>query len=87
MSDKRLVITGGNAYIVDFSKLMLFEPMPMTVDPPKPSFRVFMDHAPKIQCPPYFLVASTFDVGPDPWKFMYLFPLGKRAFVKKAGAA
>lgn len=81
----RLIVMGDKAYLVDLPafKKSLFEPMPMTTLPPEPGFRVYMDLAPKIMVPQTsFVIVNSF--GPDPvWEFKYLFPLGKRGFVKR----
>lgn len=82
-----LYVSGDKAYLIDTAalKLSMFEPMPMLMPPPEPQpFRVFMDHGPVIKAPQCAFLMCDNSCGPEPaWQFAFLFPLGKRAYVRK----
>lgn len=70
-------------YLVDLSKFrkMLMEPMPIAFEPPPARPLLYLSQVPflpQMQIPSTILCTTTdFD---DPWKFHYLFPLGKRGY-------
>lgn len=83
MGDQRLILDGDKAYLVDFSKFKMFEMMPMVIPPPvEPKFRVFLDLIPCLMVPRAVFIGDAF-YEDDPWKFMFLFPLGRRGHVKR----
>lgn len=87
----RLVVFGDKAYLIDTTalrrSLSMFDPMPMlvTTPPQPPGFRIYMDHhLSKLNVPPSGFMILSDSCGPDPWQFKFLFPLGKRAYVRKS---
>ncbi len=83
-----LIGTGGNLYFVDMERFrkMMFEPMPLIMPTPDhDSLRFFreLDFAPKIMEPRSIVMSWTWDEPPSPWKFAYLFPLGRKAYIRR----
>jgi hypothetical protein len=87
MKDPHLYLMGDTVYAIDMGALrmnMLDMQLMGMPEPPMHEWRPnvpYMDFAPVIDSRQ--VVLSSFDLDPSPWKFYYLFPLGKRAYVKK----
>lgn len=85
----RLILRDGKAYLIDTSSLhKMFEPMPILTPVLAPSnleltLHMCTDLMPQVVVPQAaFIICDSF--GPDPdWTFVYLFPLGKRAYAKR----
>jgi hypothetical protein len=82
-----IVVTDQGVYGLDMRSLhKKMSEMAITIEVPKLSdifMRPFIDHAPVLQVPCSVLI-TTIDCGPYTVdEFVFLFPLGKRGYIKK----
>ncbi len=78
------VQSGGKLYFVDTDsiRIKMLEPMPLIMPEPPPISLSRIMTLPKIMDNRATIIMHDYDCGSG-WTFAYLFPLGKKAYIRK----